>query len=163
MNSRFTRIKITGLCLCAFYCITNASVVVNKKVEQIKLEIQRIDLIDGKEDQFVFLKSDLQSEYATQTYLVSSAGIVEKILENIASTDVQKVDQLNRTLAVLKDVSAKNVHFYTRVKPIFDLIHKVQLVDDVTQLNAILKSNVFASLNLIAFYIDMPAYLYKKR
>jgi hypothetical protein len=156
MNKRITHIALMMLCQCAFYLTTTASVVVDKKVEQIKLEIQRIDLIDGKEDQLVFLKSDLQSEYATQTYLVSSAGIVEKILENIASTDVQKVDQLNRTLAVLRDVSAKNVHFFTRVKPIFDLIQKVQLVDDETQLNAILKSNVFASLNLIAFYIDMP-------
>ena len=83
MNKRITHIALMMLCQCAFYLTTTASVVVDKKVEQIKLEIQRIDLIDGKEDQLVFLKSDLQSEYATQTYLVSSAGIVEKILENI--------------------------------------------------------------------------------
>ena len=56
MNKRFTHIVLMMLCLCAFYLTTTASVVIEKKVEQIKLEIYRIDLLDGKEDQLVFLK-----------------------------------------------------------------------------------------------------------
>ncbi|MGB0850763.1 MAG: hypothetical protein ACPGTP_05920, partial [Bacteroidia bacterium] len=128
--------------------------IIDKFVSEIEKEQSRIDLIDGSEDQFVSLKSVIQSEQATFTYLTSPTEIVEKILEKDGVTDFIKIDQLKRIQGILKKVSLENVHFYTQFKPIFDLIHKVQRVEDDKRLHSILKSNVFASLNIIAFYID---------
>jgi hypothetical protein len=134
--------------------VATASTVVDKIKERIVLEQARIDQLDGIEDQYVRLKSDLQSQHATETYLRASQKIIENITNNVMLADIQKVDQLNRILSILKDVNAKNVHFYTQFKPILDLILKVQEVQDENRLHSILKSNVFASLNLIAFYVD---------
>lgn len=158
MNKNLLYLRMTSLIVLVITAVTSvqASAVIDKKVEIINRELARIDLLDGTEDQFVRLKSDLQSKHATETYITTTTSIVSKILEDELLPDIQKVDQLSRMAAVLQGVTAKNVHFYTQVKPIFDLIIKVQQIDDVNRLNSILKSNVFASLNLIAFYIDKP-------
>jgi hypothetical protein len=134
----------------------SANGVVDKYVERVAQEAKRIDLIDGAEDGYVSLKSGLQSAQATSTYLTTTQSIVDKILADGLSSDIQKTEQRRRVLDLMQDVTPKNVHFYTQFKPIFDLIAKVQDVEDVNRLNAILKSNVYAGLNLIAFYIDKP-------
>lgn len=128
-----------------------------KYVDKIEKEQRRIDLFDGDEDQQVILKSALQSKHATATYITSTREIVEAILSNEANTDAQKISQLARVFDLLKDVSSTNVHFYTQFSLVFNLIKKVQTVKDDVRLESILRSNVHASLNLIAFYIDRPA------
>ncbi|MDC1395473.1 hypothetical protein N8368_03085 [Bacteroidia bacterium] len=138
------------------YLPSSANDVVDKYLERIALQQQRIDLIDGTEDQFVRLKSDLQSNQATATYLTATKRIVENLLNDALLPDVQKVDQLKKVQDILKGVNPRNIHFYTQFKPIFELIEKVQKIDDTQRLNSILKSNVFASLNLIAFYVEKP-------
>lgn len=130
---------------------------VEKFTERIASEQRRIDLLDGSEDSYVSLKSELQSTQATSVYLLSSQRIVDKILSNGLLPDVQKVAQLERVYELLKRVSSSNVHFYTQSSPVFNLIEKVQTIKDVKRLQAILKSNVYASLNLIAFFVDNPA------
>lgn len=133
-----------------------ANDIINGYVEKINKERKRIDLIDRTEDQYVRLTSDLQSDQATQTYLTSTSEIVDRILTNLSLSDAMKIDQLRRVEQILRDVDTRNVHFYTQFKPILDLIQKVQQVKQTDRLNAILRSNVYASLNLIAFYIDEP-------
>ncbi|PCJ67227.1 MAG: hypothetical protein COA58_02615 [Bacteroidetes bacterium] len=133
-----------------------ANDIVDKFVDRIGREQTRIDLLDGNEDQFVRLKSDLQGDQATATYLTDTKEIVDVILADGLLSDAMKIDQLTRVLNILRDVDQKNVHFYTQFKPIIDLITKVQQVKDVNRLNSILKSNVRASLNLMAFYVDKP-------
>ncbi|MFB1013873.1 MAG: hypothetical protein QMC68_08980, partial [Bacteroidia bacterium] len=123
-----------------------ANGVVDKYVERVAQEAKRIDLIDGAEDGYISLKSGLQSAQATSTYLTTTQSIVDKILADGLSSDIQKTEQLRRVLDLMQDVTPKNVHFYTQFKPIFDLIAKVQDVEDVNRLNAILKSNVYAGL-----------------
>ena len=130
---------------------------VEKFTERIASEQRRIDLLDGSEDSYVSLKSELQSTQATSVYLLSSQRIVDKILSDGLLPDVQKVAQLERVYELLKRVSSSNVHFYTQSSPVFNLIEKVQTIKDVKRLQAILKSNVYASLNLIAFFVDNPA------
>ena len=133
-----------------------ANDIINKYVAKIDAEKQRIDLLDLAEDNTVTLKSALQTEQATSTYLVLPGKITTTILASHLSTDAQKIDQLIRVYENLKRVRASNVHFYTQFRPIFRLIQKVQTVDDSARLESILRSNVQASLNLIAFYIDKP-------
>jgi hypothetical protein len=133
-----------------------ANDIINKYVAKIDAEKQRIDLLDLAEDNTVTLKSALQTEQATSTYLVLPGKITTTILASHLSTDAQKIDQLIRVYENLKRVRVSNVHFYTQFRPIFRLIQKVQTVDDSARLESILRSNVQASLNLIAFYIDKP-------
>ena len=135
---------------------SSANDVIDKYLERIALQQQRIDLIDGAEDQFIRLKSDLQSSHATATYITSTNRIIETLLNDALLPDVQKVDQLKKLQDLLKGVNPRNIHFYTQFKPVFELIQKVQKIDDTQRLNSILKSNVFASLNLIAFYVEKP-------
>ncbi|MFT6112882.1 MAG: hypothetical protein ACJAXV_001673, partial [Bacteroidia bacterium] len=132
----------------------HANSIVDKYTERIATEQHRIDLLDGTEDRYVRLKSDIQSSQATATYIVASQRITDKILSNGLLPDVQKGDQLKRVYELLKDVNSKNVHFYTQFSPVFNLIEKVQTIEDSKRLQSILKSNVYASLNLIAFFVD---------
>jgi len=155
MNRLVTRC-LNALLLLFVFAPTQANEVIDKYVGKIATEKRRIDLFDGTEDQYVVLKSGLQSQQATATYLTIPGEIVESILSNTSSTNSQKIDQLIRVNEILKDVNAKNVHFYTQFSPIFYLIQKVQTVEDDARLESVLRSNVFASLNLIAFYIDRP-------
>jgi hypothetical protein len=135
----------------------HANSIVDKYTERIATEQHRIDLLDGTEDRYVRLKSDIQSSQATGTYIVASQRITDKILSNGLLPDVQKGDQLKRVYELLKDVNSKNVHFYTQFSPVFNLIEKVQTIEDSKRLQSILKSNVYASLNLIAFFVDNSA------
>ena len=135
----------------------HANSIVDKYTERIATEQHRIDLLDGTEDRYVRLKSDIQSSQATATYIVASQRITDKILSNGLLPDVQKGDQLKRVYELLKDVNSKNVHFYTQFSPVFNLIEKVQTIEDSKRLQSILKSNVYASLNLIAFFVDNSA------
>jgi len=137
--------------------VAHANSIVDKYTERIATEQHRIDLLDGTEDRHVRLKSDIQSSQATGTYLTASQRITDKILSNGLLPDVQKGDQLKRVYELLKSVTSKNVHFYTQFSPVFNLIEKVQTIEDSKRLQSILKSNVYASLNLIAFFVDNPA------
>jgi len=137
--------------------VAHANSIVDKYTERIATEQHRIDLLDGTEDRHVRLKSDIQSSQATGTYLTASQRITDKILSNGLLPDVQKGDQLKRVYELLKSVTSKNVHFYTQFSPVFNLIEKVQTIEDSKRLQSILKSNVYASLNLIAFLVDNPA------
>lgn len=137
--------------------LAHANSIVDKYTERIATEQHRIDLLDGTEDRHVRLKSDIQSSQATGTYLTASQRITDKILSNGLLPDVQKGDQLKRVYELLKSVTSKNVHFYTQFSPVFNLIEKVQTIEDSKRLQSILKSNVYASLNLIAFFVDNPA------
>ena len=137
--------------------VAHANSIVDKYTERIATEQHRIDLLDGTEDRHVRLKSEIQSSQATGTYLTASQRITDKILSNGLLPDVQKGDQLKRVYELLKSVTSKNVHFYTQFSPVFNLIEKVQTIEDSKRLQSILKSNVYASLNLIAFFVDNPA------
>jgi hypothetical protein len=137
--------------------VAHANSIVDNYTERIATEQHRIDLLDGTIDRQVRLKSDIQSSQATGTYLTASQRITDKILSNGLLPDVQKGDQLKRVYELLKSVTSKNVHFYTQFSPVFNLIEKVQTIEDSKRLQSILKSNVYASLNLIAFFVDNPA------
>ncbi len=152
--SRLT-IRFILLCVSAVSFVpARANEIIAKYVNNIETEKRRIDLFDGTEDQYVQLKSKLQSEQATTTYFTAPLDIVRAITNNGLCSDALKIDQLIRVNEILKEVNNKNVHFYTRFSPIFYLIKKVQTVEDDKRLESVLRSNVFASLNLIAFYID---------
>lgn len=154
--SRLT-IRFILLCVSAVSFVpARANEIIAKYVNNIETEKRRIDLFDGTEDQYVQLKSKLQSEQATTTYFTAPLDIVRAITNNGLCSDALKIDQLIRVNEILKEVNNKNVHFYTRFSPIFYLIKKVQTVEDDKRLESVLRSNVFASLNLIAFYIDRP-------
>ncbi len=133
-----------------------ANDIVDQFVEKITNEQSRIDQIDGIQDHKIRLKSTLQTDQATETYILSPSRIVGKIVGDHLLPDVQKIDQLRRVYALLEDVDERNVHFYTKYSNVFSLIEKVQNVEDVERLESILKSNVYTSLNLIAFYIEKP-------
>ncbi len=153
------RIYILLLLACfmlASFTSAEANEALTKYADKIAKEQRRIDLLDGSEDQQVILKSSLQSNRATHTYLISPKNITDVILANTLSTDAQKISQLSRINDLLKDVTSKNVHFYTQFSLVFNLIEKVQTVKEDLRLESILRSNVLASLNLIAFYIDRP-------
>ncbi|MFT7230192.1 MAG: hypothetical protein ACI9GO_000656, partial [Bacteroidia bacterium] len=96
----------------------HANSIVDKYTERIATEQHRIDILDGTEDRYVRLKSDIQSSQATGTYIVASQRITDKILSNGLLPDVQKGDQLKRVYELLKDVNSKNVHFYTQFSPV---------------------------------------------
>ena len=134
-----------------------ANDIVAKYASQIGEQQVRIDLIDGIEDQKIRLKSNLQTEQATETYIHSVNRIVEQVLNNHLAPSAQRIDQLIRVLKLTKEVNSNNVHFYTKFSSIFSLIEKVQQINDASRLESVLKSNVFSSLNLIAFYIDKEA------
>ncbi len=150
-------IRFILLCLMVVLLLpASANEIIAKYVIKIDAEKRRIDLLDGTQDEYVTLKSNLQSEQATATYFGAPLQIVQGIKHNGQSTDALKIDQLKRVHEILKKVNSNNVHFYTQVSPIFYLINKVQTVYDNQRLESILRSNVYASLNLIAFYIDKP-------
>ncbi|MEY2925473.1 MAG: hypothetical protein RLZZ337_2023, partial [Bacteroidota bacterium] len=143
----------------AFVLLTNslfANEIIEKYITQISVEQQRIDAYDGSVDEKVSLKTDIQTQNATETYLTTIDAIVNQIVMDYASSDATKIDQLRRIVSLLEEVNSKNVHYYTNFRPIFKLIERVQQVTDVNRLESILKTNVFGSLNLIAFYIDKP-------
>jgi hypothetical protein len=146
------------LCILAFawFNQVKANDIVAQFAEKITAEQTRIDLIDGIEDHNIRLKSTLQTNQATETYILSPSRIVGTILGDHLLPDIQKIDQLRRVYALLQDVDDRNVHFYTKFSNVFTLIEKVQKVEDVDRLESILKSNVYTSLSLIAFYIEKP-------
>lgn len=133
-----------------------ANDIIAKYELQIADRQQEIDLYDGVKDEKVNLKTDIQTQYASETYFLSVNRIVNKVANDYLASDASKIDQLRRILAILDDVTPNNVHFYSNFRPIFTLIERVQEVEDVHRLESILKTNVFSSLNLIAFYIDKP-------
>ena len=150
-------IRFILLCLAAASFVpVSANEIITKYINKIETQKRRIDLFDGTEDQYVQLKSKLQSQQATATYFTAPLDIVRAITTSGLSSDALKIDQLIRVNEILKEVNSKNVHFYTQFSPIFHLIKKVQTVDDDSRLESVLRSNVYASLNLIAFYIDRP-------
>lgn len=155
MSKSYIRIILIVIAAVGFLP-SKANEIIEKYKVKIDTEKRRIDMFDGSEDQYVVLKSGLQSQQATATYLTIPQEIVDAIVANTKSTEAQKIDQLIRVNEILKDVTSKNVHFYTQFSPIFYLIKKVQTVKDDNRLESILRSNVYASLNLIAFYIDRP-------
>lgn len=134
----------------------SANDVLDKYITKINQEQSRIDALDGSIDTMVSLKSRLQSIQATHTYITLPDEIVSTILADGVSPDNQRIERLVRVYDLLRAVSSKNVHFFTQVRPVFALIQKVQTVEDNNRLASILRSNVYASLNLIAFYIDKP-------
>ena len=151
------RLIALALLIVGFVTFSNANEIVAKYATKINEEQSRIDQLDGLTDQKVSLKTDLQSAQATETYILSVHRIVNKVVNNFRLSDATRIDQLRRILNLLEQVNGNNVHFYTNFSPVFKLIERVQDVDDANRLESILKSNVFSSLNLIAFYIDKPA------
>lgn len=150
-----TRI-ITALCFSITTLLAMASQV-EEMVGRIAMEKARIDLFDGMEDQYVRLKSDLQSAQATATYISSVDEIVGSITSDYVMPTNRQVLQLMKVYDILSSVNAKNHHFYTKFSTIFNLIKKVQTIDDASRMESVLKSNVYSALNLIAFYVDNPA------
>ncbi len=149
----------TSLVLLAIACLNiraNANDIINNYKAKIEAEQSRIDLFDGTKDSFIALKSGIQSRQATEAYIISVNQIVTSIISNSNVTNDQKIDQLKRVNQILKKVSSKNYHFYTKYSSIFNLIKKVQEIRDINRLKSILKNNIYNSLNLIAFYIDKP-------
>lgn len=128
---------------------------IGRLTAEIKLEQLRIDLIDESEDLVVLLKSEIQSQQATEVYINQCNAITERIVNSTLDAN-QKIKQLNCILDILRQIDEKNVHFYTRFGSIFTIIRKVQTTRDDKRLEDILKSNVFSSLNLIPFYVDRP-------
>jgi len=148
------RLIVLTLLISGLFINSFANEIVAKYATKISDEQGRIDQLDGITDQKVSLKTDLQSAQATETYILSVHRIVNKVVNNFRLTDATRIDQLRRVLNLLEQVNASNVHFYTNSAPVFKLIERVQDIDDVNRLESILKSNVFSSLNLIAFYLD---------
>ncbi len=52
--------------------------IINKYVDRIQLQVDRIDQIDGELDRFIGLKSELQSAQAAETYIKSPKNIVAR-------------------------------------------------------------------------------------
>ncbi|MBT8326338.1 MAG: hypothetical protein KJP21_01360, partial [Bacteroidia bacterium] len=133
---------ITALLMVGFifgYSSVLANDIVTKYANQIEEQQQRIDLIDGIEDQNIRLKSNLQTQQATETYIHSVDRIVEQVLNNHLSPSSQRIDQLIRVLKLTKEVNSSNVHFYTKFSSIFSLIEKVQQIDDASRLESVLR------------------------
>lgn len=122
-------------------------------LDYILKEQQRIDLIDGAQDDQVTLKSAIQSKLATEVY-VEMVNAIVSIVSISTVSDVLKVAQLDRVLYVLRQVSPQNVHFFSNAKGVFELILKVQKGESKQKTIASLKSNVKSALNLIPFYIN---------
>lgn len=133
-----------------------ANTIVSDYQQKIRAEQDRIDLIDGIQDQIIGLKSPLQTRQATETYLNAPTRIATNIVVDPQLPDIQKIDQLRRVHQLLQEVNERNVHFYTKFSSVFHLIEKVQRVNDVARLESVLKNNVHTALNLIAFYIEKP-------
>lgn len=152
------RIRVCVLTLIGLVAISPAfgNEIIQKYLNKIDQQKTRIDLLDGVEDTYVTLKSEVQSSKATETYLTKTEEIVRRVTNNGELSDALKIDQLRRVEEILKKINSSNVHFYTQFEPTISLIRKVQTIRNVSRLKSVLHSNVFSSLNLIAFYIEQP-------
>ena len=132
-----------------------ASGQIDELIESIKKEQARIDQLDKKQDGLVTLKSEIQTEQATEIYLNLSEKIVGNIVRNVLLPIDLKISQLKIIKGILNKVGSKNIHFYTQFSPSFNLILKIQEINDSNRLKNILNSNIITSLNCIPFYINL--------
>ena len=132
-----------------------ASDQIDELIESIKKEQARIDQLDKQQDGLVTLKSEIQTEQATEIYLNLSEKIVGNIVRNVMLPIDLKISQLKIIKGILNKVGSKNIHFYTQFSPSFNLILKIQEINDSNRLKNILNSNIITSLNCIPFYINL--------
>ena len=145
--------------------ISSQSLRANEKitelVESISKEQIRIDKLDKIQDRAVTLKSEIQSKQATDIYLNLSEKIVSNITMNVMLSDDLKISQLKTIQQILTDVGSKNIHLYTQFSPDFNLIIKIQEINNPSRLKNILNSTFIDFKNFILnFYIIKP--LFKK-
>lgn len=139
--------------------ISSQSLRANEKitelVESISKEQIRIDKLDKIQDRAVTLKSEIQSKQATDIYLNLSEKIVSNITMNVMLSDDLKISQLKIIQQILTDVGSKNIHLYTQFSPDFNLIIKIQEINNPSRLKNILNSNIITSLNCIPFFVNL--------
>ena len=126
--------------------ISSQSLRANEKitelVESISKEQIRIDKLDKIQDRAVTLKSEIQSKQATDIYLNLSEKIVSNITMNVMLSDDLKVSQLKIIQQILTDVGSKNIHLYTQFSPDFNLIIKIQEINNPSRLKNIINSKI---------------------
>lgn len=153
MNNYLSHILI---CLISIYSQPlRANEKINELVESISKEQIRIDKLDKIQDQAVTLKSEIQSKQATDIYLNLSEKIVSNITLNVMLSNDLKISQLKIVKEILTDVGSKNIHLYTQFSPSFNLIIKIQKINNTGRLKNILNSNIITSLNCIPFFVNL--------
>lgn len=122
---------------------------------KIDAEQKRIDMYDGVSNHKIRLSSVKQSLDATEIYF-TQVDKIQSIIRNSQTTGLEKKDQLQELLNLLKKIDRSNYYLYTSFARQFYLIERIQNTSSESRIKALLKANLPTALKLIPFYSNKP-------